>query len=82
MAAGTNLFIGFILGTSGFLGHGINSDVDVPLMVFMGSASMGGSFYGARLTGRVRLATLIVIMGLVLVGVGALLIATAAFRAA
>ena len=82
VAAGTNLFIGFLLGTSGFLGHGISGDVDVPLMVFMGSAAMVGSFYGARLTGRVRLSALIVVMGLVLVGVGVLLIANAAFRAA
>ena len=82
VAAGTNLFIGFLLGTAGFLGHGIRGEIDVPLIVFMGSAAMGGSFYGARLTGRVHPATLIAVIGLVLVGVGVLLIGTAAFRAA
>ena len=64
------------------LGHGIRGEMDVPLIVFMGSAAMVGSFYGARLTGRVRAATLIAVIGLVLVGVGGLLIGTAAFRAA
>ncbi len=81
VAAGTNLFIGFLLGTAGFLGHGIRGEIDVPLIVFMGPAAMVGSYYGARLTGRVRLATLIAVIGLVLVGVGALLIGNAAFLA-
>jgi uncharacterized membrane protein YfcA len=40
----------------------------------MGAAAMVGSYYGAKLTGRVRLDTLITAMGGVLVVVGALLV--------
>ena len=35
---------------------------------------MAGSYYGARLTGRVRLDTLLLSMGWVLLAVGALLV--------
>ena len=73
-AAGTNLTIGFFLGTAGFVGHGLRGDLDVPLLVLMGSAGMAGSLYGATLTGRVRPERLLKVMGVVLLAVGLLLL--------
>ncbi len=73
-AAGTNLTIGFFLGTAGFVGHGLRGDLDVPLLVLMGSAGMAGSLYGATLTGRVRPDRLLKVMGVVLLVVGLLLL--------
>lgn len=74
IAAGTNLFIGFIMGSVGWVGHVLRGQVDYPLLVLMGSAAMVGSYYGARLTGRVSLDALITTMGGVLIVVGALLV--------
>ena len=74
IAAGSNLFIGFIMGSLGWIGHVARGQVDYALLIPMGAAAMVGSYYGAKLTGRVRLDTLITVMGGVLVVVGALLI--------
>ena len=74
IAAGSNLFIGFVMGAVGFIGHGIHSNVNYPLLVSMGVGAMIGSYLGARLTGKVRLDTLIITMGFVLIVVGALLV--------
>ncbi len=74
IAAGTNLFIGFWLGLAGFVGHGLRGEVDVPLLIAMAGTAMVGSWYGARLTGRVELGVLIKVLGLVLVVVGAVLL--------
>ena len=73
IAAGTNLFIGFFMGAVGWVGHITQDKVDYPLLVFMGVAAIAGSWYGARLTGKVNLNTLILTMGFVLIIVGALL---------
>ena len=73
IAAGTNLFIGVFIGASGWVGHVLEGEVDYPLLVPMGIAAMIGSYYGAKLTGRVRLVYLILAMGLVLLVVGAIL---------
>jgi len=74
IAAGTNLFIGFIMGSLGWIGHVAQGQVNYPLLAMMGAAAMVGSYYGAKLTGRVSLDTLIGAMGLVLLGVGTLLV--------
>lgn len=74
IAAGSNLFIGFIMGSLGWIGHVARGQVDYALLMPMGAAAMVGSYYGAKLTGRVRLDTLITVMGGVLVVVGALLV--------
>ena len=74
IAAGSNLFIGFIMGSLGWIGHVVRGQVDYALLIPMGAAAMVGSYYGAKLTGRVRLDTLIAAMGGVLVVVGALLV--------
>ena len=68
IAAGTNLFIGFLAGSLGWLGHVTRGNVDYPLLVGMGAAGMVGTYYGARLTGRVSLSTLVLTMGWVLLG--------------
>ncbi len=73
IAAGTNLFIGFFMGSVGWIGHVVRGQVDYPMLVLMGAAAMIGSYYGARLTGRMRLDTLLAVMGCVLMVVGAIL---------
>jgi uncharacterized membrane protein YfcA len=77
IAAGTNLFIGFFMGSVGWIGHVARGQVDYSLLAMMGAAAMSGSYIGARFTGRVRLNTLILIMGVVLLSVGALLVVQA-----
>ena len=77
IAAGSNLFIGFIMGSLGWVGHAVQGQVDYALLVLMGGAAMVGSYYGAKLTGRVSLTTLIAAMGWVLLVVGGLLVAQA-----
>ena len=74
IAAGTNLFIGFIMGSVGWIGHAVQGQVDYPLLVSMGSSAMAGSYFGARLTGRVSLDTLITTMGWVLLVAGGALV--------
>ena len=74
IAAGTNLFIGFIMGSVGWIGHVVQGQVNYPLLGLMGAGAMVGSYYGARLTGKVSLNFLIKVMGGVLLVVGALLI--------
>ncbi len=73
IAAGTNLFIGMLIGAFGWVGHVLEGEVDYALLVMMGAAAMIGSYYGAKLTGRVRLVNLILAMGLVLLVVGVFL---------
>ena len=74
IAAGTNLFIGFIMGSVGWIGHVAQGEVNYPLLAMMGAGAMVGSYFGAKLTGKVNLNTLIGAMGLVLLVVGALLV--------
>ena len=73
VAAGTNLAIGFLVGSFGFAGHGIKGHLDIPLMIAMGSTGMIGTYYGAHLTRKVGVNTLILVIGWVLIAVGALL---------
>ncbi len=73
IAAGSNLFIGFFMGSLGWVGHVARGQVDYALLAMMGVAAVVGSYLGARLTGKVELNTLILAMGVVLIIVGALL---------
>ncbi len=77
-AAGTNLLIGFAMGSMGWMGHVIGGQVDYPLVVLMGAGAMVGSYIGATLTGRVTVDKLLMTMGVVLSVVGALLLWRAA----
>ena len=74
IAAGTNLVIGFVMGSLGWVGHAIKGDVDYQLLLLMGAGAAVGSYYGAKLTGKVDLATLVGAMGYVLLAVGVILI--------
>ena len=73
IAAGSNLFIGFFMGALGWVGHATKGNVDYPLLVIMGATALIGSWFGAKLTGKVNLNALILTMGFVLVIVGLLL---------
>ena len=77
IAAETNLTIGVVMGALGWIGHAFQGQVDYPLLVLMGAAGMAGSDYGASFTGRVKLNTLIMTMGWVMLGVGILLLVQA-----
>ena len=77
-AVGTNMFIGFVMGTAGWTGHLAPGRVDFALIALMGGAAMAGTYIGARLTGRISLNTLVKTLGVVLLIVGALLVWRAA----
>ena len=61
------------MGAVGWIGHASQGKVDYPVLVLMGAGAMVGSWYGAKLTGKVNLNTLILTMGFVLLAVGLLL---------
>ena len=65
-AVGTNIIIGAIMGTFGFLGHSLKGEVDYPLLVFMGVAAVLGSYLGALLTGRTSPRVLQTVVGIIL----------------
>ena len=73
MAAGSNLLIGASLGLFGFAGHGIRGEVDLPLLLAMGTTGMVGANIGARYTGRVSTGFLILVLAVVLGVVGIIL---------
>jgi len=73
IAAGTNLVIGFVMGSLGWVGHALQGQVDYQLLLLMGAGAAVGSYYGAKLTGKVELTTLVGAMGYVLLAVGAIL---------
>ena len=67
-AAGTNNAIGVLAGVFGFVGHAVNMNFDVAVLVVMGITGMAGSFIGARQTGRVSAATMRLMIALLLAG--------------
>ena len=77
-AAGTNMFIGMIMGATGWVGHVARGQVDYPLAALLASSAMAGVYIGVRLMERVSLGRLLTTMGLVMVLVGTLLIWRAA----
>jgi uncharacterized membrane protein YfcA len=72
-AVGTNMTIGFAMGSVGWIGHVSGGHVDYPIMVMMASTAVVGSYIGAELTGRVTLERLIMTLGVVLLAVGPIL---------
>jgi uncharacterized membrane protein YfcA len=62
------------MGAFGFIGHGLQGHVDVPLLAAMGLPGMAGTYPGARLTGRASLKTLMLTISGVLLVVGILLV--------
>ena len=62
------------MGSLGWVGHAINGDVDYQLLLLVGAGAAVGSYFGAKLTDKVDLTTLVATMGYVLVAVGVILI--------
>jgi len=81
VAAGSNLVIGFLMGSFGWVGHVVEGQVDYPLLALMAITGMAGTYQGARLTGALSLQSLLTLMGLVLLVVGSLLLWQAGRRA-
>ncbi len=81
VAAGSNLVIGFLMGSFGWVGHVVEGQVDYPLLALMALTGMAGTYQGARLTGTLSLRSLLTLMGLVLLLVGSLLLGHAGRRA-
>lgn len=75
IAAGSNLFIGFFMGITGFIGHSFNNQVDYQLMILMASAAALGSYIGANYTNRISINKFILILGFILSIVGIILMA-------
>ncbi|NQW20621.1 MAG: sulfite exporter TauE/SafE family protein [Chloroflexi bacterium] len=65
-AAGTNNVIGVLAGIFGFIGHAVNMNFDISVLAVMGITGMIGSFFGARLTGRVSVVTMRLIIAFLL----------------
>ena len=74
IAAGTNLFIGMVMGAVGWVGHLLHGQLDWTLVALLGPTAIVGSYVGARLTGRINLNGLILVMGLALTGSGIMLL--------
>ena len=74
IAAGSNLMIGSFLGAFGFIGHGIQGELDLIVLAVMAVPAMVGTYFGARLTGRISVNGLLMVMAAVLLAVGVLLI--------
>lgn len=64
-AIGTNITVGIIMGTFGFVGHALRGEADYWLVLFMGSAAVVGSYVGAQATGKTRPEVLEVFIGLI-----------------
>ena len=79
IASGTNMFIGTLMGATGWIAHVARGNVDYPLMFLLATSAMIGVAIGSRYTGRVSLQGLIMTMGVVMIGIGALLIGRGAF---
>ncbi len=80
IAAGSNLVIGFLMGGFGWIGHVARAEVDYPVLILMGATGMVGTYYGARLTGKISIRSLLYLMAIVLLVVGCLLIRDASRR--
>ena len=82
IAAGSNLMIGSFLGAFGFIGHGIQGELDLIVLAVMAVPAMVGTYLGARLTGRISVNGLLLAMAAVLLVVGILLIVNGSGRLA
>ena len=72
LAAGTNLALTILVGSSGFTGHLIRGRVDWLLVSVIGIPAMIGMFAGSRMSGNVNPAKLRLTVGLVLLAVSPL----------
>ena len=67
IAIGTNTIIGLLVGASGFVGKLISGDIDLLLIVLLGSTGMIGSYLGASHTSRMNTNHLRLAIGVVLI---------------
>jgi uncharacterized membrane protein YfcA len=58
VAVGTNLVVGFVLGTAGFAAHAVRLEVDWALLAAGLAGALPGAWLGARLTGLLSEETL------------------------
>ena len=72
LAAGTNLALTILVGTSGFTGHLISGRVDWLLVSVIGIPAMIGMFAGSRMTGTVDAAQFRLVWGIVFLSVSPL----------
>ncbi len=77
LAAGTNLALTILVGTSGFTGHLISGRVDWLLVSVIGIPAMIGMFAGSRMTGTVDAVKLRLVLGIVLLSVSPLVFSDA-----
>ncbi len=66
IAIGTNMTVGLVAGIAGVAGHLVGGSVDWALLGIMGTVSAVASYYGAKLTGKMKPATLLNALGVVL----------------
>jgi uncharacterized membrane protein YfcA len=72
LAAGTNLALTILVGSSGFMGHLLRGRVDWLLVASIGLPAMIGMFAGARMGGDVDSRKLRLVVGIVLLAVSPL----------
>lgn len=77
-AVGTNLVVGFFLGTAGFAGHLARLEVDWAVLAVSLAGAVPGAWLGARYTGRVPEALLRRLVGVALLAVAAAIAVAAA----
>ena len=75
---GTNLVVGFFLGTAGFAGHLARLEVDWAVLAVSLAGAVPGAWLGARYTGRVPEALLRRLVGVALLAVAAAIAVAAA----
>ncbi len=76
-AVGTNLVVGFFLGTAGFTAHLVRSEVEWLVLVVSLAGAIPGAWLGARASGRFDEAALKRLIGLALLAVAAAIAVTA-----
>ncbi len=77
-AVGTNLVVGFFLGTAGFAGHLARLEVEWLVLAVSLAGAVPGAWLGARYTGRVPEALLRRLVGVALLAVAAAIAVAAA----
>lgn len=74
IAAGSNLFIGMMMGALGWTGHMLHTRTDLSLLVILLAPAIVGSYLGAKFTGRISVNLLLLIMGVLLTGSGCMML--------
>jgi hypothetical protein len=77
-AVGTNLFVGFFLGLSGFAGHAARLEVDWTVLIVCICATVPAAWLGARVAGKLSERALKRWIGAALLAVSAVMAVAAA----